>query len=175
MIKERLSGQKKVFTLRWWLALLFLLCIAFISELFNSPGTSDFVSQTEKVLHRKEREVKEKLNEYYTFLQTHQPRELFYQNIAGSESDFKTKGIVYLVYENDSLLYWSDNSASIENYIKEVCLDNHLVKLRNGYFEVIRHEENKINTKQLIGLILVKNEYNYQNKYLTNEFFEDYT
>lgn len=169
-----MSAIKSFFSPKAGLILLVLGALAFATGQFNRLSPGDFARRTEKILHKKENAVKQKLDEYYAFLQDHQPRELFYQNTAESENIFKTQGIVYLVYENDSLLYWSDNSASVENYMKEVCLDNSLAKLRNGYFEVIRHSGNKINTRQLIGLILLKNEFNYQNKYLTNEFFEEY-
>ncbi|MFL5752399.1 MAG: hypothetical protein ACJ76F_03255, partial [Bacteroidia bacterium] len=171
---DQAPGIKKTVSVKLWLGLGLLFACALCLDRFNSVSPEGFVRQTEKVLHKKEKEVTKKLDEYYAFLQRHQPRELFYQNTPESENIFKTKGIVYLVYENDSLLYWSDNSASVENYMKEVCLDNNVAKLRNGYFEVLRHSGNKINTRQLIGLILLKNEFNYQNKYLTNEFFEEY-
>ena len=51
-----------------------------------------------------------------------------------------------------------------------VCLEKRLVKLKNGYYEVIRHPKNAYSPFQLYALILIKNNFLYENKYLKNEF-----
>ncbi|MFN6040172.1 MAG: hypothetical protein ACK452_17000, partial [Bacteroidota bacterium] len=83
---------------------------------------------------------------------------------------FREKGIVYLIYANDSLVFWSDNSPSVENYRKEICLDNSIVKLRNGWYEVVEHPQSNKNKEHFIALILLKREFAYQNKYLKSGF-----
>ncbi len=83
-------------------------------------------------------------------------------------------GLALLIYENDTLKFWSDNSIAVENWVKEVCLDTKMAKLRNGWFEVMRPHTNATTTKTVVGLVLIKNEYPYQNKYLVNEFQKDF-
>ena len=84
------------------------------------------------------------------------------------------QGLAVLIYENDTLKFWSDNSIAVENWVKEVCLDTKMAKLHNGWFEVIRPHTNARTTKTIVGLVLIKNEYPYQNKYLVNEFQKDF-
>ena len=51
-----------------------------------------------------------------------------------------------------------------------ICLEKRLVKLKNGYYEVIRHPKNAYSSFQLYALVLIKNNFPYENKYLKNEF-----
>ncbi|HEY1039438.1 MAG TPA: hypothetical protein VGF30_08550, partial [Bacteroidia bacterium] len=157
-----------------WTVVLVLFAIAIGIDLFSKVEPKDYVSRLEKNLHEKEELTHKTLTEYYSFLKTHSPKDLFEFQKNKDKDLFRKTGVVFLAYQNDSLLYWSDNSASVEEYMKEVCLDNHLAKLKNGYFEVLRHPRAPHDKYNLIGLILIKNEYSYQNKYLQNTFFKDY-
>ena len=85
------------------------------------------------------------------------------------------QGIALLIYESDTLKFWSDNSIAVENWIKEVCLDTKMAKLHNGWFEVMHPHTNSTTKKTIVGLVLIKNEFPYQNKYLTNEFQQDFS
>jgi signal transduction histidine kinase len=157
-----------------WGAIAVLFALGFGIDYFNKVKPADYIPKVERVLHAKEETVDLQLNEYYHFLKAHTPKDLFEKEKENDKDLFEKQGLVYLVYKNDSLLYWSDNSASVEEYMKEVCLDNPLAKLKNGYFEVIRFPNAPHDKYKLMGLILLKNEYSYQNKYLQNEFFSDY-
>ncbi len=101
--------------------------------------------------------------------------ELFTQTPKYYSALLQTEGLALLIYENDTLKFWSDNSIAVENWIKEVCLDSKMAKLRNGWFEVMHPHTNSSTTKTIVGLILIKNEYPYQNKYLVNEFQKDFS
>ena len=83
---------------------------------------------------------------------------------------FTKKGIAFFIYENDSLQFWTDNHPAVENYMLNVCLEKKIVKLKNGYYEVIRHSQNAYSSFQLYALVLIKNSFAYQNKYLRNSF-----
>ncbi|MDP2387553.1 MAG: ATP-binding protein [Bacteroidota bacterium] len=157
-----------------WTAILLLFAFAIGIDFFNKVEPKDYALKLEKTLHKKEIEASKTLNEYYSFLKTRTPKDLFEKQKNSDKDLFRKKGIVYLAYQNDSLLYWSDNSASVEEYMKEVCLDNPLAKLKNGYFEVIKQPNEAQDKYRLLALILIKNEYSYQNKYLQNNFFKDY-
>ncbi|HXB42209.1 MAG TPA: ATP-binding protein [Bacteroidia bacterium] len=89
---------------------------------------------------------------------------------ANFNETYPKEGIACFVYENDSLLYWTDSHAAVENYMLNVCLEKRLVKLKNGYYEVIRHPKNAYSPFQLYALILIKNNFPYENRYLVNEF-----
>ncbi len=151
-----------------------LLITSLVIHHFNHIRTEQSVTACEKALHEKEAGVRSVLNDCSQYLKTHTTQQLFTRSIPGLQSHFKQNGIVYLIYENDSLQFWSDNGAGVENYIKDICLNNPLVHLKNGIYEVVPHSENSLTKKQLYGLILLKHEYNYQNKYLQNTFFKDF-
>ncbi|MCE9537847.1 MAG: HAMP domain-containing histidine kinase [Bacteroidetes bacterium] len=153
-------------------ALLFLaayfLCHPFVDG--ASPTISDF----EQILHKKEK----RLNDEMLSLAKRAETQNYFQLFAEKPDDYNTlleqEGLVLMIYENDTLKFWSDNSIAVENWIKEVCLDTKMVKLHNGWFEVMKPNTNSSTTKTIVGLILIKNEYPYQNKYLVNEFQKDF-
>jgi len=153
---------------------IFLIALAYCVAYFNQKNPLELVQHAEQVLHEKESEVSNTLKEYHQFLLTNEPKALFTRNQSSQATLYKDKGIVYLVYQHDSLLYWSDNSAAVEEYMKEVCLDNKTAKLKNGFYEITSLPQLPTDRYRLFGLILVKHDFSYQNNFLTNEFFKDY-
>lgn len=105
---------------------------------------------------------------------SHDYSQLFSEKPEYYATLFESEGLVLLIYENDTLKYWSDNSIAVENRREEVCLDTKIVKLYNGWFEVMRPNTNAYTSKTIVGLILLKSEYPYENKYLVNEFQNDF-
>ena len=79
------------------------------------------------------------------------------------------RGYYFLLYENDLLTYWSDNRISFDEN-PAIFGNRKLLKLRNAWFESFVSSSGN---KKLIGLLLLKNEYSYQNKYLENVFNPD--
>ncbi len=137
-------------------------------------SASSTVADFEKKLHKKELRLNEEMLALAKRTATQNYNQLFAQNPAYFTTLLEDEGIALLIYENDTLKFWSDNSIAVENWQKEVCLDTKMVKLHNGWFEVMRPETNASTAKTVIGLILIKSEYPYQNKYLVNEFQEDF-
>ncbi|MDF2437871.1 MAG: hypothetical protein K0Q95_2247 [Bacteroidota bacterium] len=102
-------------------------------------------------------------------------QQLFAQKPAYYNDLMQNDGLALLIYENDTLKFWSDNSIAVENWVKEICLDSRMAKLRNGWFEVRNPHTNSTTTRTIVGLVKIKNEYPYQNKYLVNEFQKDFS
>lgn len=84
---------------------------------------------------------------------------------------YKKEGIVFLGFRSDSLVFWSDNTVPVDNYYVDNQLYSSAAKLKNGWF-VIR--QNYIDDYELFGLILVKNEYSYENEFIKSDYFSDY-
>lgn len=145
----------------------YLLTLSF-SENSSKPGISEF----EKTLHKKEARLNKEVDSLVKFSMGKSFDEIFRQRPARFNSLFHDAGIVLLIYESDTLKFWSDNSVSVENYMKEVCLDDRMAKLKNGWFEVNRKTDELGRT--FIGMLLIKKEYSYQNQYLVNSFEEDF-
>jgi two-component system, NtrC family, nitrogen regulation sensor histidine kinase NtrY len=149
---------------------LLLITAAGILDKYYSARTEPTIHEFEKTLHRKEKLLEEELNALSTKAQKQDYKSLFAENTAHYNQLFEQEGIALLIYENDTLKFWSNNSIAVENWIKEVCLDTRIVKLRNGWFEVLKPSNNRQSARSVIGLLLIKNDYPYLNQYLTNEF-----
>ncbi len=100
-----------------------------------------------------------------------------YQNRGELEREFqelyKKNGILLFVYENDTLVYWSSNSASCPEKLsgkftqESGCFE----KQKNGWYEVIRE---KNDSKVYVGQILIKQQYLFENEYLKNNFEKEF-
>jgi len=124
------------------------------------------------VLHRKEERITSELTLLSSKASVQSYNQLFSQRPEYYNTIFKSDGLVLLIYENDTLKFWSDNSVAVENYMKEVCLDDRMAKLKNGWFEVVKQPLSSSRTA--VGLIHIKSEYPYQNHYLSNKFQKDF-
>lgn len=145
--------------------------------LLNTPGGSDHsktISAFEKVLHAKEGLLNTQLDSLALAAEKKSYAELFSETPEKYSTLFEEHGIIFLVYQNDTLSFWTDNSMAVENYIREICLDDPIVQLRNGWFEVVKRPSRPSAAKMVVGLVLLKKEYPYQNQYLVNEFQEDF-
>lgn len=136
---------------------------------------SSVVTGFKKTLHKKEQRLQEELDTLARRSQTQSYEQLFINSPEYYRTLLEEEGLALLIYENDTLKFWSDNSIAVENWIKEVCLDSRMAKLRNGWFEVVKPPSNPSTTRVVVGLILIKNEFPYQNKYLVNEFQKDFS
>jgi signal transduction histidine kinase len=139
-----------------------------------ADGASPTISDFEQILHQKENRLNEEMLSLAKRAENQNYIQLFGQKPSNYNTLLEREGLALLIYENDTLKFWSDNSIAVENWIKEVCLDTKMVKLHNGWFEVMKPNTNSSTTKTIVGLILIKNEYPYQNKYLVNEFQKDF-
>lgn len=160
------------------LSLLFFAAIMFLAAYFlHHPfmdNASSTVSNFERKLHQKELRLNEEMLALAKRTQTQNYNQLFALNPDYYKTLLQKEGLALLIYENDTLKFWSDNSIAVENWRKEVCLDTKMAKLHNGWFEVMKPITNASTAKTVVGLILIKNEYPYQNKYLVNDFQEDF-
>jgi two-component system nitrogen regulation sensor histidine kinase NtrY len=151
-----------------------LFVAAFFLNRPSTKGASSFVNSFEKTLNKKERRLNDEMLLLAKRSATQNYNQLFAEKPDYYNTLLERDGLILLIYENDTLKFWSDNSIAVENWVKEVCLDSKMAKLRNGWFEVMQPVTNATTTKTVIGLVQIKNEYPYQNKYLINEFQKDF-
>ncbi len=148
--------------------------LAYIVQEAGKETQDAYLGKFKTALVRKEIRLQEKLKELATDAEKYNYDELFRSRAKQNRLLLDNEGLVLLIYEGDTLRYWSDNSIAVENYLRQVCLDDQLAKLQNGWFEVMHDPGNTNRTKSVIGLILLKHEYPYQNRYLENNFPPDY-
>ena len=85
--------------------------------------------------------------------------------------ELKAEGLSVLVYKNDTLCYWSENSAANDKVFSQSALNNRIVNINNVWYELRTYFDGEYT---YAGLIFLKNKYNFSNKYLKNEFPEEF-
>jgi len=85
--------------------------------------------------------------------------------LSDLENSFNADGLIYLINEKDSVIYWSNNSAPFGNFVNDTI--NPTIYSGNGWY---RKLFKNIGAVQISGLYLIKNEFSYQNEYLNNTF-----
>jgi two-component system, NtrC family, nitrogen regulation sensor histidine kinase NtrY len=140
------------------------------------PGNNPLSVHTARfthTLHQRETLIEQQLARFEQFGTGKTYADIFLHQPPDLVETARKQGFVYLIYEHDTLTFWSENSVAVENYMKEVCLDDRLARLKNGWFEVRKRNDNTGRT--YIGLILIKYAYPYQNEYLQNEFHPSFS
>lgn len=162
-----------IYRQKFLLAFLFSLLIAAVFEnnIRLKPSANDEFDDVQYIVKAKTRKVDQLLLDIEKKLDTIDLEHLMYKMDFVSEKLFTEEGIVILGYSSDSLVFWTDNSVPVENFKIDIQLYNDVAKLKNGWF-IIRH--NHIKGYDLFGLILLKNEYSYQNEFIQSKFLDEY-
>ena len=76
-------------------------------------------------------------------------------------------GMTFLIYYQDSLVYWSTNDVSIVELGVEQLTKHRLIQLPNGNYNTRFSKEDRFT---IVGLILVNHQYAFENQYLINNY-----
>lgn len=82
--------------------------------------------------------------------------------------ELEANGIILFVYRRDSLIQWTSNLIHLSP--KDLTQKENIKKLNNGWYRII---ETRIKDLDIIGAILIKREYTYNNEYLSPDYFSD--
>ena len=148
-----------------------ILCafISYIVVRVNHKTTSELVVIAEQNLHKKEKVANEQLAKISKILQQTNAHSLFKEYSASINTLYKEHGIAIYAYSNDSLVFWSDNQPPIDFYNYSNQTNTQLLELRNGWYEYLKQTDTVKHTN-CIALILLKPKYDFENKYLDNNF-----
>lgn len=132
-------------------------------------------------MHNKERKMNALLSTIANKLQEKDYRELLPPDIqlkthnslflAPFLSDLEKDGFVIMIYRDNMLKYWSDNSVQIQNVLPLDYLNKRIHDFGQGYY-VIKFK--KLERETIVGLIHIKNKYPYENNFLKNKFNPDF-
>lgn len=150
-----------------------ILIAIFLQIYFSYQSTPDNIKRNfETILRGKEAEVNDQIQKLKkTF--THFPS----SDLSKISTDFQKlsddDGLAFLVYNKDSLVFWSTNSIPFtERLTSQKNQSTHEIrKLKNGWYEVI---ETSDSSGIYIGLILIKHEYPLENDFLENSFQDSF-
>lgn len=160
--------RNKIF-LHLLISLISVLIAIILSYYFKADEKSEkLYSNFQNTVFEKQKNLDLILTKTSNIVKVKNPRTLFKLN----PGEFLcNEGTLILVYENDTLKYWSDNYVPLPGIYSEELFRNEFQHFENGWFLV---KQLKKENKRFIGLCLVKSDYKYQNEYLKNEFNDDF-
>ncbi len=138
-----------------------LAAIAEFIQLSSIVRPATLADRTEKKLHVLEQKMSASLDEIAT-LKTDSAFHKYFIH-----QGFQQIGFSFFSIEHEAITRWSDNETDITSLSADTCESNTLIHLNNGWYEIfIRKDAGK----EIIGLILIRKEYAYENQYLVNSF-----
>ncbi|MCF8234987.1 MAG: GHKL domain-containing protein [Bacteroidales bacterium] len=152
------------------LSISFLLISIYTGNYYRNNTVLDLEAckKFEKTLQLKEKQARgylEVLPGLYRLNDIDKLNGRYFQNL------FETQGIELLLFDKDSLVYWSDNKVPLENETLFELPSSGIAKLKNGFYKIKSFKENSLNA---FALILIKYDYPYENNYLKNKFQADF-
>ncbi len=163
-LKSFLSDTRKIL---WGFSITLLVCLLLSALVPYLESEQMHIKLFQNKLHEKETIIENHIRSLDADLKSISYADLFKDRLSDYESLYEKEGLVLLIYENDSLKFWSDNHIPVENHILKICLDSKIAKLNNGIYEVRKKASGN---KTIIGLILIKNTYSFNNDYLQDGF-----
>ncbi len=153
----------------------FALAAIFIQEYQSKPDSYKIDTQEfSKILYEKEDKIAEYLNDVFNKSSLYidsSKTDLFEINKQLNFKKLSDKGLTVAVFLHDSLRFWTDNSIDLPLKYSESNLNNNVLRLNNAWF-LVKHVHAK--NIDVIGLILLKHQYSFENEYLKNNFQKDF-
>ena len=153
-------GKNKLPILLLLSALLLFLAAEFIHYPIHSDS-GKMIERSEAVLKSFENKVEQGLTTISGFQSQKEFHDFFMHSGLGDQ------GISYYFFRKDSLVSWSDNEPVLPDTVLQSVRGESLLHLSNGWFYC--HLKTS-GDSTLLGLLLIRNEFAYENSYLQNKF-----
>ena len=157
-----LKGKTGIFLI---LTFLFLIIAIFLNKRFVNTSYESINRKVEKTLCEKEKDISLLMDQGSIKYRKEGTVNQLYKGL------FHDKGFIILIYENDSIKYWSGNRPSIPDTYQRSGLEKPFVKLGSGWFEVRKMKKGNV---IIAGLILIYSDYHYENDFLVNGYQNDF-
>lgn len=139
---------------------LFLLGASYLLPMVFSPSEANEAISFEKKLHTKESQMKEELQVLMKRYENEKSLNKHEENRVSKELGFS-----YFIFEGGVLKHWTDDQVQIDS--SQLFSNESIVKTSNGWYRKLRID--KVNASYF-GLILIQNQYPFQNEFLRNDF-----
>jgi signal transduction histidine kinase len=119
--------------------------------------------------------IKNRLNDVeVSFTEASKSKELRSAMATGHENsplveETEARGINLYYYQNDSLVHWTSNNVLPPANLLTIPVGTSAIKLRNGWYQIMRWQDTTSH-EDLVGLLAIKYQYPFENKFLKNEF-----
>ncbi len=129
-----------------------------------------FDKQTKKIetsLRQKEAYTNDILPKIADDLQKY-PKDRSFEIFNKYQDEFKKHPDIHVYgYHNDSLIFWTSGSVLVPYLTFDEDFVQPVAKMKNGWYRFIKYQKDSL---KMLGLILVKNEFAINNKYLDKHF-----
>lgn len=151
------------------LSILFLILSIISGYYFTQPANPvKILKEFQNAIKKKDAKVNFNIDRISSVLLAN-PDSCF-EILSDLENTYDSDGQLYFVYKNDSLLYWSNNTAPL-SYVT-IDTINSVLNSGNAWY---RKLYKNFGSYHIAGLFLIKNEFSYQNEYLTNTFEKSFS
>jgi two-component system nitrogen regulation sensor histidine kinase NtrY len=152
------------------LSLIFILSAVFLNLYFkNQIKTSNIIPEIQSEILFKQKDLENHLEKIKRELMKNDNEIIQYSsksmNLCNKDEE------LLLIYQNDSLKYWSDNNVPVPEFYDDRVFGKSFNHFENGWFII---ERLNYKNKKLVGLQLIKHDYKYQNEHLRNNFQNDF-
>jgi nitrogen fixation/metabolism regulation signal transduction histidine kinase len=162
---------------RFRLALFSFLMLLLVSLVYQNSipirtyGEKDLV-RFQRALHEKEALLESFLNELSAYSHGNISRKQLFDTIPLSFFNrLESDGLAFAIYYTDSLVFWSENGIPLPE-IHEHYPFAKFLRIGNAYYVC---KERVIDKAHIEGLILIKQDFPYENRYLKNSFQKDFS
>lgn len=149
---------------------IFCALFAYFLSQSNNYTTHELAKRSETLLHEKEELAGLKLKLLAEALEKTKPKRLFEKYQDDYSELYSQEGIILYAYQNDSLCFWTDNQPAIDLFAYTNETNVQLIKIRNGWYEYIKYIPEVKTNYTIVALIAIKPEYDFENRYLNNNF-----
>jgi two-component system, NtrC family, nitrogen regulation sensor histidine kinase NtrY len=158
----------------WYLGLAILSFVAaayFENRLLRDKPDKFLVKDFQEKLIQKENKLDEYIKEALPVIFDESFSGDYFYSLHKYNHLIDREGFGLLVYENDSIVYWSDQVISFKDQTDSIGGNGKLAWLPNGIYYSERVRQGNLT---LEGLLRIKNNYSHENEYLQNTFQEGF-
>lgn len=147
------------------LALVFFSLAITLNRILVHQPNDEIYKEIQKTLQKKESDLGELLKSTLEKYKKSKTANLYTKGLLHK------KGYVLLVFDNDSLKFWSSNRPPVPDQYSSSYFGSSFLKLGSGWYEILKLKDGTIT---IIGMILIYSDYRYENDFLINGFQKDF-
>jgi signal transduction histidine kinase len=170
-----INQVREIFSKGKWLVIFVLvflgLSIFFEQLALKCSYSEEDVFRFQEVLHKKEIRLDTLMQRTLRRLTESKDTSIFDLMDTPENANLKKQGLLIFVYEDDNLKYWSNNIVLPPVMTSDSLSESEITKLGNSVFMRKTLEEESYT---IIGLILIRQEHPYENRFLVNSFQRDF-
>ena len=134
----------------------------------NSNGFETIdISLFQETLNSKTEELKRELVDISKSFNEIKETNWLIKNAQEFEKQIENETSVFLVYRNDTIVYWNNNELIFDDYLPIDFKESHILFMGNAWYYVETEQSGRYS---FIGMVLIKKSYSFENPLLVNEF-----